>query len=213
MENQPKFLQNNGKASVITVSTQKWVDYYDKKGIYHKIEIVMERDHDNNERANKEFRLSRYEKCLVYFDSGVYKRRVIRPKEEFFSVESWPHLLNVHCGTSKYDERIYNFKVGEIVRVDNFRDFTELFKQYHLLDEVNEKGEIIKKNIYTKRQENPEEKVDYSKVSLPEMIDIPDNSPQIRRTSGYEERIWYKEGDEKKFSLLENKDLDEEEKK
>ncbi len=209
MEYKPRILKNNGKPSVITISTQMWTEFFDKRGNKQKIKVVMHRSSDDKNKEVFEFRLSKFEKCVIYWENDVYKSRVIRPIAHTFTVESYPHLLNIHIGTSVYDERIYNFKIGEMVRIDLEKDFDELFSKYQLLDEVDEKGIIIKENVYTQRQNKPEIIPDYSKMSLPEQEDIPLNSPLIRRISPIEQRIWRQENGEIKGGLKESKELEE----
>lgn len=185
-----RFLQNNGKPSVITVATQKWVQYYDKKGIFHKIKVVMKRDGDDDPDVDK-FRVPDDEKCLIYEENGVFKGKYPKPIDSSFMVNSFPHMLNIHVGRDKYNERVYNFRVGDIVQIDCDEypaDFDYLFKNFSLLDEVDEKGGMIKENIYT----NPprKEKIDYSQMPTPDMQEIPYDSREIRRTSSVDQRVW-----------------------
>ena len=208
MEYKPKILKNNGKPSVITISTQKWTEFFDKRGNKQKIKIVMYRSDNNKDKEVEEFRLSKFEKCVVYWENDVYKSRVIRPITHTFTVESYPHLLNIHIGTGTFDERIYNFKVGEMVSIGLEKDFNELFLKFNLLDEVDEKGIIIKENVYTQRQNKPEEIPDYSKIPLPEMEELPINSSIIRRASPIENRVWRNENGERKGGLVEDKEVE-----
>ena len=213
----PHYLKNNGKMAVITVATQPVIQYYDKRGTLCRIEVVMYRE-DVDDKRMEEFRLAKFEKCIIHYENGAYKKRSTIPVEHTFRIESYPHLFNVHIGTSKYDERVYNFKTGEIVQVDREDDLKELFEKHHLLDEVDAKGNIINENRYSWQQHQAPQKMDMSDPVNQEkyrnlersMVDIPIDSPSIKRTSPRSARFWRNEDGERKGGLIERKDLSEE---
>jgi len=163
-------LRNNARPRTITVNIQRLTDYLDENGDKWEVKVSCHRDKEeyyiSPEEASelKRFVVGEDEKLMVWYKNGRIHSKQIVPIGNSYEVENYPHVLDFHCGTNKFDERIYNCYVGGACEVSRQDDKEYILKTFHFLDEVDEKGSVIKKNPYLSKDWNKKMDVDLNRI-------------------------------------------------
>ena len=171
-----KYLKNNSKPQKITVRQQRKIEYFGPavKGRFtrHLLYIAMhpvgfrsggellKDDPDGIDQKVLRENLPMNEKIIIShkgenlnssaFDVRDYRytSEQRRPLNYTFDVEHYSHIVGFPLGADRMDERRYTLLVGDIVKFESDGDADEIMQRYPFVDEVNEKGEIIKSNPY-----------------------------------------------------------------
>lgn len=168
MRQQIRYLKNNGQPSSVLVDIQRHVSWWDKQGKQRMIEVILPNRESNNPKDDEkkkaeQLKLVDGEKALLYFQpTGDIVKKVV-DSNFTFTVFDYPHLKGVVMGEGSglmSKKRKYNCLVDQILKVTNSRDFEQLWRTYQFLDEVDEEGNIIRENLYTKNLKNPPKKSD-----------------------------------------------------
>lgn len=187
-----KFLMNNAKPQKLIIYQQKKVEYWTeaKKGKFIKylIYIAMHPVGTRGGQLDKEdpidqvvlkYNLPQNEKVIINHKSDNnnvasfeprdfrYTSEQRRPVHYRFEVYHYPHIVNFTIGMDRTDERRYDLLVGEVVKVEDDNDAEYIMEKRHCVDEVNEKGEVIKVNSYPEKLGIDKEPMDTRGKQLP----------------------------------------------
>lgn len=199
MENENKvktyYLKNNARPRTITVYKQRFTDYLDEDGNKFNIKIICKREHNDDEEVKelKKFMVADDEKVIIYTKNGKIQERKTYPIDNSFEVMNYPHIIEVHCGLNKFDERIYSIYVGSITEISRADDVETIMKLYHFIDEVDEKGTVIRKNPYLSKDWNKKMVVDMERLPVhyetmsPESL--PTATPRSKRVTEIERDV------------------------
>jgi len=207
-----RYLINNGKPFQKTIYNQRYDSWMENpKNTYRKIveTIILNRDGglgienegksgEEPEKA-KQLGLMETDKAWIYYEddgrkvSEIFKNgRILQKKtithiDDSFTVTCYPHVSNVVLGASGTftEKRKYTILCGKVAEVETDRDVDILMKQFHFLDECNQKGEVIRKNKF--RNETTEEIKGQMPRDFGELTSIPKASPEARDISKLEE--------------------------
>uniref|UniRef100_A0A6M3IRA5 Uncharacterized protein n=1 Tax=viral metagenome TaxID=1070528 RepID=A0A6M3IRA5_9ZZZZ len=177
------YLKNNARPRNITINIQRLTDYLDEDGNKWEVKVSCHRDKEEYyigpEEAEdlKRFVVGEDEKLMIWYKNGRIGSKQIVPIGNTYEVENYPHILDFHCGTNKYDERIYNCYVGGLCEIARADDKEAMLKIYHFVDEVDEKGGVIRKNPYLSKNWNQKMVVDMNKIPRMEEVS-PDLMPR-----------------------------------
>ncbi len=186
------YLKNNARPRTITIYKQRFTDYLDEDGNKWNLKIICQREHNDDDEVKelKKFMVADDEKVIIFTKNGRIQERKTYPVDNTFEVENYPHVIEVHCGLSKFDERIYSIYVGGITEILRADDIEIIMKLYHFIDEVDEKGAVIRKNPYLSKDWNKKMVVDMAKlpVHYETMSDesLPTANPRSQRITSIE---------------------------
>lgn len=168
ISNRVYYLKNNARPRTITIYKQRFTDYLDEDGNKWNLKIICQREHNDDEELKelKKFMVADDEKVIIFTKNGRIQERKTYPVDSTFEVKNYPHVIEVHCGLSKFDERIYSIYVGGITEILRADDVDTIMKLYHFIDEVDGKGAVINKNPHLSKDWNKKMVVDMDRLPV-----------------------------------------------
>ena len=177
-----KLLKNNGQPSAITIYSQRFIDYMGPahKGKFDSFHIIigMVREESIDHEVEK-FRIGEDEKVIIHHKNGEYQRREIVPIDKSFVVTHYPHIVNFKVGLNQYNERRYNVLRGQTAQIENDDDADIIFKTFSFVDEVNEKGEIIRENRWQEDKKLAEKRRGLSAAEKVDLSQVPKSYQEV----------------------------------
>lgn len=189
IDDEVKYLKNVGEPKLKTIDSALKNSWTTIDGVKYNVMVIWpinrnndlpwEEKNDSQEaKLAKQLQLKASEKAYVYFDpnygTGVPEKgwsKILYIKQgvainHSFTVQDYPHIIDHPVGLGGTSgERLYTAKVGQTVKVSHQGDFKKLWTTFGYLDEVNEKGETIKENVYSSKRANPDKPVDTSRYN------------------------------------------------
>jgi len=198
-DEQPRYLKNVGKLTLKKIFFSKKNSWIDESGKKYNLMVVSptnragdtkwsDTDLGEESKMALELKLTSEQKAYVYYDAGygtdVTKKgweRILKvkvmPINHTFVAHDFPHIIDYECGLgAAKGSRRYTIMVGSIIKVSNSNDFEHLWKSLGILDEVNEKGQVIKENQFTLKMAQPDEIIDTRGLKP---LPVEDNAPGI----------------------------------